>query len=151
DAVFEPALRAAGTLVEYLGELPGDDRDRLFSESYATLMTGHWPEPFGLVAIESMATGTPVLAMRVGALPEIVRDGIDGFLGDDLEALAYFIDDVAGLDRSTIRASVLDRFSADRMVDRYEALYARRLAERRGAATRRATAQPATATSTRPT
>lgn len=151
DAVFVPALTAAGSLVEYLGELAGPDRDRLFAQSYATVMTGRWPEPFGLVAIESMATGTPVLAFRVGALPEIVRHGVDGFLGDDLEALKYHIDEVAGLDRSAIRASVLDRFSAGRMIDRYEALYARRLDERRGAATRSASAQPATATRTRPT
>ena len=150
-AVFVPAMKAAGSLVEYVGELAGPDRDRLFADSYATAMTGHWPEPFGLVAIESMATGTPVLAMRVGALPEIVRHGVDGFLGDDVEALAYFIDDVTRLDRTAIRASVLDRFSADRMVDRYEALFARRLAERRGVAIRSATAQAATATSTRPT
>lgn len=151
EAVFEPALRAAGTMVEFLGELTDRDRDVLFAEGYATLMPGHWPEPFGLVAIESMATGTPVLAMRAGALPEIVRPGLDGFLGDDVQGLAYFVDDIAGLDRAAIRASVLDRFSADRMVDRYEALYVRRLAERRGAATRRASAQPATASRTRPT
>jgi glycosyltransferase involved in cell wall biosynthesis len=150
-AIFRPALKAAGSLVEYLGELSGDDRDRLFAEGYATAMTGHWPEPFGLVAIESMATGTPVLSMDVGALSEIVRHGLDGFLGDDVQALAYHIDDIEGLDRTAIRDSVLERFSAGLMVDRYEALYARRLAERRGAATPSATAQPATATSTRPT
>jgi glycosyltransferase involved in cell wall biosynthesis len=150
-AVFEPAMAAAGSLVEYLGELSGDDRDRLFAESYATAMTGHWPEPFGLVAIESMATGTPVLAMRVGALPEIVRHGVDGFLGDDAVALAYWIERVPGLDRTAIRSSVLERFSADRMVERYEALYARRLEERRGAATRSASAQAPAASRTRPT
>ena len=151
EAVFGPALRSAGSAVEFLGELEGPDRDALFAESYATLMPGHWPEPFGLVAIESMATGTPVLAMRAGALPEIVRHGLDGFLADDVEGLAFFIDDVEGLDRSAIRESVLERFSADLMVDRYEALYARRLDERRGAATRSATAQAATASSTSPT
>lgn len=148
EAVFGPAAKAAGSIVEFLGELEGRDRDELFAGSYATVMPGHWPEPFGLVAIESMATGTPVLAMRAGALPEIVRHGQDGFLGDDVEGLAYYIDDLATLDRTAIRASVLDRFSADRMVDRYEALYVRRLDERRGAATRSASAQPATATST---
>ncbi|MBI3747013.1 MAG: glycosyltransferase family 4 protein [Chloroflexi bacterium] len=150
-AVFAPALKAAGSIVEFLGELDGPARDELLAGSYATVMPGHWPEPFGLVAIESMATGTPVLAMRAGALPEIVRHGEDGFLGDDVQGLAYFIDDLATLDRAAIRASVLDRFSAERMVDRYEALYVRRLAERRGAATRRASAQPATARRTRPT
>ena len=150
-AVFEPALKAAGSIVEFLGEVDGPARDELLAESYATLMPGHWPEPFGLVAIESLATGTPVLAMRAGALPEIVRHGLDGFLGDDVEGLAYYLDDIAGLDRAAIRASVLERFSAERMVDRYEALYVRRLAERRGAATRRASAQAATAASTSPT
>lgn len=133
-AVFRPALKAAGSLVEYLGELSGLERDQLFAESYATAMTGHWPEPFGLVAIESMATGTPVLSMAVGALPEIIRHGLDGFLGDDVQALAYYAEDIESLDRSAIRASVLERFSAGVMVDRYEALYAQRLAERHGAA-----------------
>ena len=151
EAVFEPALKAAGSIVEFLGEIDGEARDELLAGSYATLMPGHWPEPFGLVAIESMATGTPVLGMRAGALPEIVRHGEDGYLGDDVEGLAYYIDDLAGLDRAAIRASVLERFSAELMVDRYEALYVRRLAERRGAATLRASAQPATASRTRPT
>ena len=79
---------------------------------YATLMPGSWPEPFGLVAIESLACGTPVIARRVGALPEIIRDGIDGFFGDDVEQLAYQVARVETLDRAEIRASVLDRFSA---------------------------------------
>ena len=52
-------------------------------------MPGSWPEPFGLVAIEALACGTPVIARRVGGLPEIIRDGIDGFFGDDVEQLAY--------------------------------------------------------------
>ena len=81
DDVFRPALEQAGSLVEFLGELDGEDRDRLLAESYAALMPGAWPEPFGLVAIEALACGTPVLARRVGALPEIIRDGIDGFFG----------------------------------------------------------------------
>jgi glycosyltransferase involved in cell wall biosynthesis len=125
DDVFQPALRRAGNTVEYLGELNREERDRLFAESYATIMPGAWPEPFGLVSIESLACGTPVLARRVGALPEIIREGVDGFFGDDVTALAFFADRLPGLDRGEIRASVLDRFSAARMADRYEALYAR--------------------------
>src|SRR6185369_4293851 len=125
ESVFRPALKRAGHSVEYLGELQPAERDQLFAESHATLMPGAWPEPFGLVSIESLACGTPVLARRVGALPEIIREGVDGFFGDDVTALAFFADRVPTLDRAEIRASVLDRFSAGRMADRYEHLYAR--------------------------
>ncbi len=86
-------------------------------------MPGSWPEPFGLVAIEALACGTPVIARRIGGLPEIIRDGIDGFFGDDIGQLAFKVDGVDGLDRAAIRASVLERFSAQRMTDGYEAVY----------------------------
>jgi glycosyltransferase involved in cell wall biosynthesis len=121
--VFEPALKAAGPSVEYLGELEQADRDLLFAESYASLMPGSWPEPFGLVAIEALACGTPVIARRVGALPEIIRDGVDGFFGDDVEQLAFQVERVADVDREEIRRSVIDRFSAQRMTDKYEVIY----------------------------
>jgi glycosyltransferase involved in cell wall biosynthesis len=121
--VFTPALKAAGSLVEFLGELEQAERDVLYAESYAALMPGSWPEPFGLVAIEALACGTPVIARRVGGLPEIIRDGVDGFLGGDVAELARLVDRVEGLDRAEIRRSVLERFSAARMTDGYEAIY----------------------------
>jgi glycosyltransferase involved in cell wall biosynthesis len=132
ERVFQPALKAAGRTVEFLGELSGPDRDALFAHSDAVLMPGSWPEPFGLVAIEALACGTPVLARRVGGLEEIIRHGIDGFFGDDVTELSFLVDSVAGLDRAAIRASVLDRFSARRMADGYEALYGRMLGLERG-------------------
>ena len=131
DEVFYPALKAAGKTIEYLGEISQAERDQLFAESHAVLMPGSWPEPFGLVAIEALACGTPVIARRSGALPEIVRDGIDGFLGDDVTAMAFKVDRVADLDRAAIRASVIDRFSVERMTDGYEAIYREVLDERR--------------------
>jgi glycosyltransferase involved in cell wall biosynthesis len=121
ERVVVPAMRTAD--VEYLGELSGADRDALLARSHATLMPGGWPEPFGLVAIESLACGTPVLARPVGALPEIVRVGIDGWFGDDPAALAARAGDVDGLDRAAIRASVMERFSATRMADGYLRVY----------------------------
>ena len=124
ESVFRPALKAAGSSVEYLGELAQTDRDQLFAESYATVMPGSWPEPFGLVLIESLACGTPVIARRIGALPEILRDGVDGFFGDDVKGMAFMVDRVGDLDRPAIRESVLDRFSVERMTDRYETVYA---------------------------
>ncbi len=123
ESVFRPALEAAGSDVEFLGELEQAERDQVFAESYASLMPGSWPEPFGLVAIESLACGTPVIARRIGGLPEIIRDGVDGFFGDDVDQLAFKIAGVDKLDREAIRTSVLDRFSAQRMTDSYEKLY----------------------------
>jgi len=125
ESVIQPSFATAD--VEYLGELVGTDRDRLYVESYAALMPGSWPEPFGLVAIEALACGTPVLARPTGGLPEIIRDGIDGFLATETAELAALVDRVETLDRAAIRASVLERFSAERMVDGYLAVYDRLL------------------------
>jgi glycosyltransferase involved in cell wall biosynthesis len=125
EDVFKPALAKAGSQIEYLGELKASERDQLFAESYGTLMPGAWPEPFGLVSIESLATGTPVIARRVGALPEIIREGVDGYFGDDAAAMAFYADRLGTLDRAAIRERVIERFSATRMTDRYEELYAR--------------------------
>jgi glycosyltransferase involved in cell wall biosynthesis len=130
EDVFRPALARAGRDVEYLGELSPADRDHLFADSFATVMAGAWPEPFGLVSIESLACGTPILARRVGALPEIIREGVDGFFGDDAMAIAFQADRIADLDRVAIRARVIEQFSAARMTDRYETLYGRLLDDR---------------------
>ena len=123
ETAVQPALRAAGALVEHLGELSGDERDAVVARSHALLMPGNWPEPFGLAAIEALACGTPVLARPVGALPEIVRDGVDGFLADGVAELARLVDRVEELDRASIRVGVLDRFSAARMTNGYETVY----------------------------
>lgn len=121
ERTVRPALAAAH--VRYLGELSNADRDRLFVASAATIMPIQWPEPFGLVAIESLAMGTPVLAHARGALPEIVRHGLDGYLGATPEDLVTRAPAVDALPRERIRRDAIARFGADRMVERYEALY----------------------------
>ncbi len=121
DTVVAPAV--AEGVVEFLGELGEADRDKLMGEALATVMLSRWPEPFGLVAIESMATGTPLIASRSGALPEIVGEGIDGFVVDDAVAGAAVVPQLANLDRARIRARTLDRFAAARMLDDYEQVY----------------------------
>jgi glycosyltransferase involved in cell wall biosynthesis len=93
-------------------------------------MLGQWPEPFGLVAIESLATGTPVIARRAGALTETIEHGVDGFLVDDLSEAALAVEMVGDLDRANIRDRALQRFSPERMVDEYEAVYQDLLEER---------------------
>lgn len=126
ERVVRPAFATAE--VEHLGELTSGERDELYATSCVTLMPGNWPEPFGLVAIESLACGTPVIARRVGALPEIVREGMDGYFGDDPQQLAFRVADAQRLDRGSIRVSVLDRFSATRMADGYLDIYHQALA-----------------------
>jgi glycosyltransferase involved in cell wall biosynthesis len=119
--VVEPAIKA-GT-VEFLGELGQTDRDALYAGAAATLMLGAWPEPFGLVAIESMATGTPVIARRAGALTETIDHGETGFLVDDEIEAELAIRFVRDLDRESVRMKVINRFSPERMADEYEAVY----------------------------
>lgn len=123
DATIRPAVEA-GT-VEFLGELDADRRDPLLAGAFATVMLGSWPEPFGLVAIESLATGTPVIGRRTGALPEIVEHGVDGFLVDDLTEAELALGRIGDLDRSEIRRRAITRFSIDRMARDYEDVYIR--------------------------
>lgn len=130
DRVVRPAVAAGG--VEFLGELPPSARDPLYASARATLMLGSWPEPFGLVAIESLATGTPVIARRAGALPEIIEHGIDGYLVDDLDEAEHAVRLLDRLDRARIRRRAIARFSADRMADGYLAVYRSVLARRTG-------------------
>jgi glycosyltransferase involved in cell wall biosynthesis len=121
--VVEPAIREG--VVEFLGELAQPERDALYAGAVATLMLGAWPEPFGLVAIESMATGTPVIARRAGALTETIDHGETGFLVDDEIEAELAIRFVRDLDRTRVRERVVRRFSPDRMTDEYETAYRR--------------------------
>jgi glycosyltransferase involved in cell wall biosynthesis len=123
DYVATYITPALGNGVEFLGELGASERDPLMAGALATLMLGAWPEPFGLVAIESLATGTPVIARRAGALPEIVEHGVDGFLVDDLTEAHLAVRLAPELDRARIRERAIERFDVDRMVTAYERLY----------------------------
>lgn len=125
-------------IVVFEGELPTEQRDKLLAGALATVMLGAWPEPFGLVAIESMATGTPVIARRAGALPEIVDHGLTGFLVDDIHEGRFAVREAATLNRRAVRRTALERFSVSRMVDEYEAVYRRLAASTRGGAGQRA-------------
>lgn len=127
--VVKPVL-AAGK-VEFLGELAEAERDRLYAGALATLMLGAWPEPFGLVAIESLATGTPVIARRAGALTETIEHGVNGFLVDDLTEAELAVERVRDLDRKQIRRNAIERYSPGRMADDYEVVYRNLLENRR--------------------
>ena len=121
EALVAPAIKEG--IVDWAGELPPQPRDELMAGALATVMLGAWPEPFGLVAIESMATGTPVIARRAGALPEILRHGQNGYLVDDLAEARLAVREAHGLNRARIRSSAIERFNVQRMVDEYEEVY----------------------------
>jgi len=131
EAVVQPAIDEG--IVEYLGEMPPTSRDPVMAGARATLMLGGWPEPFGLVAIESMATGTPVIARRAGALTETVEHGVDGYLVDDVAEAELAVNMVGELDRTNIRQRALERFSVARMTDEYEEVYGRLISRQRRA------------------
>ena len=126
--VVQPAIDA--NEIEFLGEVGPLERDPLYAGALATVMLGGWPEPFGLVAIESMATGTPVIARRAGGLTETIEHGVTGFLVDDVAEAALAVEKVRELDRRKIRELTLERFSPVRMVDEYVRAYRSVLAER---------------------
>jgi glycosyltransferase involved in cell wall biosynthesis len=132
NEVVQPAIDEG--IVEFLGEVGPLERDPLYAGARATIMLGAWPEPFGLVAIESLATGTPVIARRAGALTETIEHGIDGFLVDDLTEAELAVSMIADLDRTRIRERALERFSPERMTTEYETVYAGLVERARSAA-----------------
>jgi glycosyltransferase involved in cell wall biosynthesis len=123
--VVEPML---GHNEEFLGEVGGGDKYRLLGEAMALLNPIQWPEPFGLVMIEALATGTPVVATPRGAAPEIIKPGVTGYLAPDIRGLASLLPQAATLDRRACRATAEERFSAERMTADHLDLYARLLA-----------------------
>jgi glycosyltransferase involved in cell wall biosynthesis len=132
-AYFDGVVRRLlGDDVEFLGEVAPQDRDALLGSALALVNPIAWPEPFGMVMIESLAAGTPVLTSALGAAPEIVDHGVTGFLGADVASLAAAVARVGELDRRACRAAVEARFSAERMVADHVDLYSSLVPSRRG-------------------
>lgn len=130
EAVVRPALRKAGGLVEFVGEVGGTAKAELIGRARAVLFSSPWEEPFGLVLIEAGAHGTPVVALRRGAAPEIVTEGVTGFLAADLTALAQVLPAAMALDPAACRATVAARFDRPVIAQRHVTLFAAILAER---------------------
>jgi glycosyltransferase involved in cell wall biosynthesis len=130
---FEEKIRPLMSLpfVEYIGEITDEQKSTFLSGAIALLVPIDWPEPFGLVMIEAMACGTPVVAFNRGAVPEIVEDGLTGFIVEDEISAVGAIGQLSALSRERVRARFEERFTARRMASEYLSVY-RKLAEAAG-------------------
>jgi glycosyltransferase involved in cell wall biosynthesis len=120
DQVIAPKLTGK---IEWIGSVEGSFKASLLGGAAATLVPIRWDEPFGLVIVESMACGTPPVAIRRGAAPEIIEDGINGFLVDDADGMDRAVERASEVTPGQCRARVESKFTTDRMVDGYVDLY----------------------------
>jgi glycosyltransferase involved in cell wall biosynthesis len=112
-----------GKNIEYIGPVSGTDRTKLLGGAKALLYPIQYPEAFGLVLVEAMLCGTPIAAMNLGAVPEIVEDGVNGYLASSLDDFSKIIPKCFELDRALVRKSVEEKFSTERMARDYVKVY----------------------------
>jgi glycosyltransferase involved in cell wall biosynthesis len=122
DTIIGP-MTAAHDNVEFVGEINEHQKAEFLGNARALLFPIDWPEPFGLVMIESIACGTPVIAFRNGSVPEVIEDGVTGFIVRDLDEAVAAARRIHRLDRAEVRAVFEERFTAERMAQDYLALY----------------------------
>jgi glycosyltransferase involved in cell wall biosynthesis len=125
EAVIRPLLREPG--IEFIGEITEREKSAFLGGALAMLFPVDWPEPFGLVMIEAMACGTPVIALRRGSVPEVLEDGLTGCIVDSEEQAVAAVERALRLDRARIRRRFEERFQAERMAKDYLAVYERLL------------------------
>ena len=128
DTMIKPYL---DDKIRYVGEVSDEEKKRLFAGATAFVYPLQWDEPFGIVMIEAMACGTPVVTYRRGAAPELVENGVNGYLADDFEGLLDCIGRVQDISHRRCREYVEKHFSVDAMVDGYERVY-RQILKARG-------------------
>jgi glycosyltransferase involved in cell wall biosynthesis len=127
ESYFEQCVKPHidGSQVRYVGEIGGEPKRRLFAEARALLMPIRWQEPFGMVIVEALTCGTPVISFAEGAAPEIVQDGVTGFLVADETEMADAVGRLDAIDPADCRADVIARFDSDRVAAGYETVYER--------------------------
>ena len=124
---IEPLLDESREWVEFIGEVGGREKEELLGNAHALLFPIDFPESFGLVMIESLACGTPVIAWRFGSVPEVIDDGRTGFIVESMDQAVEAVARVRGLNRETCRQVFEERFDAARMTREYVEVYQRRL------------------------
>lgn len=125
---LEPSF--AHPLIEYVGEINEAQKNDFLGGALAMLFPISWPEPFGLAMIEAMACGTPVIAFPHGAVPEVMKEGVSGFVVEDVDGAVRAVNQVAGLSRAACRQHFDERFSAERMARDHVALYQRLIGQK---------------------
>jgi glycosyltransferase involved in cell wall biosynthesis len=123
NQAIAPLLDESRSWVEFLGEVGGRDKDEFLGNARALLFPIDWPEPFGLVMIEALACGTPVIAFRNGAVPEVLTDGLTGFVVDGVDEAVRAVGRVSELSRRACRQTFEERFDAARMAQDYLEVY----------------------------
>jgi glycosyltransferase involved in cell wall biosynthesis len=126
---IRPMVEASAN-VEYLGEIAEHEKAKFLGQAAALLFPVDWPEPFGLVMIEAMACGTPVIAFRSGSVPEVVEDGVSGFVVETVDQAAGVVAFAASLDRANVRAAFENRFTIERTARDYLQIYHQLVASR---------------------
>ena len=116
-------------LIEFIGEISEREKPAFLGGAKALLFPIDWPEPFGLVMIEAMSAGTPVIAWRNGSVPEVIENGVNGFIVNSMAEAVQATAKVGRLNRQTVRDRFLSKFTADRMAEGYETVYAALLAD----------------------
>ncbi len=122
DEVIAPMI-ATHPNVEFVGEIGESEKAGFLGNATALLFPIDWPEPFGLVVIEAMACGTPVIAFRCGSVPEILDEGVTGVIVDNVDKAVDAVGQIAAFDRAAVRARFEDRFTVERMAEDYLAIY----------------------------
>lgn len=131
---IRPLLAVKG--VEFIGEISERQKSEFLGNAIALLFPVDWPEPFGLVMIEALACGTPVVARPCGSVPEVLRDGVTGFLGSSIEDLVAAVHRISSIPRQQCRAEFEARFTAAVMAANYEQIYYELIDDRRARAQR---------------
>jgi glycosyltransferase involved in cell wall biosynthesis len=123
EARIEPLLK--GPDVEFIGEIAESEKSEFLGGALALLFPISWPEPFGLVMIEAMACGTPVIAFPRGAVPEVVKHRVTGFIVETVKDAVAAVREIDAINRGSVRATFERRFSVDVMAKNYELAYAK--------------------------
>jgi glycosyltransferase involved in cell wall biosynthesis len=123
EEVIRPLL--SNSSAEFIGEIGDEDKKQFLANAYALLFPIDWPEPFGLVIIEAMACGTPIIAFRCGSVPELVEEGVTGYIVDDIDGALQALRKIPAFDRQRCRRVFEERFTASRMAQDYLNVYRR--------------------------
>jgi glycosyltransferase involved in cell wall biosynthesis len=123
ETVIKPLLNHP--LIDFIGEIGYSEKSAFLGNAAALLFPIQWPEPFGIVMIEALACGTPVIACPFGSVPEVIENGITGYLVRDVNSAARAVEEIGKIDRARCRQRFEERFSLTRMTQEYLAIYDR--------------------------